>query len=274
MKSAWSVLTLLTVTASAAAQQTPTQPTLILSIIGGVSNSSTLWDVERQPLCVLLGQTCSNSYDTLRVTRDITPGIVAGVMGTLYRGPHVGLSLEILYIGLPIDDTCTRIDSVADPGADPVYGPRNGQLCLNISGASLSTSVISAMGGVVIRASSRGSFSPYVRAGVGVTSYSTSTTELSGDFVQNGNVESRAVVVDPHPKSIGFSGQVAAGFTEALGPGYQFRLEVQDAMIPLQQLTGPANDLAQAPTSTKVFHRLSLRFGLDVVLEQKRGRRY
>lgn len=37
---------------------------------------------------------------------------------------------------------------------------------------------------------------------------------------------------------------------------------------------GPANDLARAPTSTKVFHRLSLRFGLDVVLEQKRGRRY
>ncbi|HXJ30937.1 MAG TPA: hypothetical protein VNG35_09860 [Gemmatimonadales bacterium] len=274
MKSAWSVLTLLTVTASAAAQQTPTQPTLILSIVGGVSNSSTLWDVERQPLCVLQGQTCSNSYDTLRVTRDITPGIVAGVMGTLYRGPHVGLSLEILYVGLPIDDTCIRTDSVADPGADPVYGPRNGQLCLNISGASLSTSVISAMGGVVIRASSRGSFSPYVRAGAGITSYSTSTTELSGDFVQNGSVESRAVVVDPHPKSIGFSGQVAAGFTEALGPGYQFRLEVQDAMIPLQQLTGPANDLAQAPTSTKIFHRVSLRFGLDVVLEQKRGRRY
>ncbi len=50
--------------------------------------------------------------------------------------------------------------------------------------------------------------------------------------------------------------------------------EVQDAMIPLEQLTGPANDLARAPTSTKVFHRLSLRFGLDVVLEQKRGRRY
>ena len=274
MKSAWSVLTLLTVTASAAAQQAPTQPTLILSIIGGVSNSSSLWDVERQPLCVLLGRSCSNTYDTLRVTRDITPGIVAGVMGTLYRGPHVGLSLEILYIGLPIDDTCTRVDTVPDPGADPVYGSRNAQLCLNISGASLSSSVISVMGGVVIRAASRSAFSPYVRAGVGVTSYSSSTTELAGDFVQGGNVESRAVVVDAHPKSVGLSGQVAAGFTEKLGPGYQFRLEVQDAMIPLQQLTGPANDLARAPTSTKLFHRLSLRFGLDVVLEQKRGRRY
>ena len=273
MKSAWSVLTLLTVT-TAAAQQAPTQPTLILSIIGGVSNGSALWDVERQPLCVLLGQSCSNTYDTLRVTRDITPGIVAGVMGTLFRGPHVGLSLEILYVGLPIDDTCTRIDTVPDPGADPVYGSRNAQLCSNITGAALSSSVISAMGGVVIRAAPRSSLSPYVRAGVGVTVYATSTTELSGDFIQNGNLQSRAVVVDPHPKSIGVSGQIAAGFTEKLGPGYQFRLEVQDAIIPLQQLTGPANELAQAPMSTKVIHRLSLRFGLDVVLEQKRGRRY
>jgi hypothetical protein len=273
MKPAWSVLALLTLTASAAAQ-TPAQPTLILSIIGGVSTSTNLWDVERQPLCVLLGQSCSNSYDTLRVTRDVTPGIVAGVMGTLFRGSHVGLSLEVLYIGLPLDDTCTRVDSVPDPAADPVYGSRNGQVCLNISGAALSTSVISAMGGVVLRAAPRGSLSPYVRAGVGVTSYSTSTTELSGNFVQNGQVESRAVVVDPHPKSIGVSAQVAAGFTEKLGPGYQFRIEVQDALIPLQRLTGPANDLDQAPTSTKVFHRLSLRIGLDVVLEQKRGRRY
>ncbi|HKE92176.1 MAG TPA: hypothetical protein VKB45_17715 [Gemmatimonadales bacterium] len=274
MKSAWSVLALLAATTSAAAQQTAPQPTLILSIMGGVSNSSSLWDIERQPLCVLLGQSCSNTYDTLRVTRDVTPGIVAGVMGTLFRGPHVGLSLEVLYIGMPLDDTCTRVDSVADPGADPVYGSRNGQLCLNISGASLSTSIISVMGGVVVRAAPRGSFSPYVRAGVGITSYSTSTTDLSGAFVQNGNLESRAVVVDPHPKSVGISGQFAAGFTEKLGPGYQFRLEVQDALLPLQRLIGPANDLAQAPRSTEVLHRLSLRFGLDVVLEQKRGRRY
>ena len=273
MKSAWSVLALLSLSASAAAQ-TGSQPTLVLSILGGVSASGSLWDVERQPLCVLLGQSCSSSYDTLRITRDMTPGIVAGVMGTLFRGSHVGFTAEVLYIGVPLDDTCTRVDSVADPGADPVYGSRNGQLCLNMSGASLSTSIISVMGGVVVRAAPRSAFSPYARAGVGITSYSTSTTDVSGEFVENGNLESRAVVVDRHPKSIGISGQVALGITEKLGPGYQFRLEVQDALVAFDHLTGPANDLAQAPTSSKLFHRISLRFGLDVVLEQKRGRRY
>lgn len=273
MKPLPSVLALLVV-AVPLASQTGSQPTLVLSIIGGVSTSSGLWDVEQQRVCVLLGQTCSGAYDTLRVTRDMTPGFVAGVMGTLFRGPHVGLSLEILYVGLPLDDTCTRLSTTADPGADPTYGNRNQQLCDNITRASLSTSVISALGGIVLRAAPRAAFSPYVRGGVGVTSYSTSTTELSGEFVQSGNVESRAIVVDPHPKSVGVSAQVAAGFTEKLGPGYQFRFEVQDALVPLQRLTGPANDLGQAPTSTKVFHRLALRLGLDVVLEQKRGRRY
>ena len=273
MRSVWSVLALATLTTTAAAQ-TGSQPQLVLSIIGGVTTSGNLWSIDRQPLCVLLGMSCSGAYDTLRVTRDLTPGFVVGVMGTMFRGPHVGLTVEILYIGLPLDDTCTRIDSVPDPAADPVYGSRNGQMCVNITRASLSTSVLSVLGGVVVRAAPRGAFSPYVRAGVGVTSYSSSTTELNGDFVENGQLESRAIVIDQHPKNVGLSAQVAAGFTEKLGPGYQFRFEVQDALIPLQRLTGPANGLAIAPTTTNVFHRVSLRLGLDVVLEQKRGRRY
>jgi hypothetical protein len=195
-------------------------------------------------------------------------------MGTLFRGPHLGFSLEVLYIGLPLDDTCTPVHLNPDPGADPVYGPRNEQLCLNVSGASLSTSVISAMGGIVLRAAPRGAFSPYIRAGIGVTSYSTSTIDVSGNYVQAGSEQSRAVILDAHPKSVGFSGQVSVGFTEQLNPGYQFRFELQDAMIPLTTLTGPANDLGVAPTASKLFHRFALRLGLDVVLEKKRGRRY
>lgn len=272
MKAFPSVLALLVLSTSLAAQ-TGSQPTLILSIIGGVSASNSLWDVERQPLC-LPNPTCGplDPRDTLRLLRDVTPGITAGVIGTLFRGPHVGLSLEVLYIGLPLDDTCTpAAPYVTDPGNTP---SRNQQLCDNISGASLSTSVISVMGGVMVRAAPRGSFSPYVRAGFGVTSYSTSTIEVSGEFVQNGAVVPRDVVIDRHPRSIGVAGQASAGFTEKLGPGYQFRFEIQDVLIPLEYLTGPANDLGVAPTSTKVLQRLSLRIGLDVVLEQKRGRRY
>ena len=275
MKSAWSVVALLILGAGAVAAQTGSQTTLILSMIGGVSSGNKLWDLALQPLC-LPEPTCapSDPHDTLRIARTVNTGFEAGIMASLFRGPHLGFSIELLYLGVPLEDACTALKLNPDPGADSVYGPRNKQLCDNISSASLSTSAIAVMGGAVLRAAPRGAFSHYVRGGFGVTAYATSTNEVSGLFLQGGQLESRAVVVDPHPKSLGFSGQVAVGFTEKLGPGYQFRLEVQDAMIPLQHLTGPANDLAQAPSSTKLFHRLALRFGLDVVLEQKRGRRY
>src|SRR5438876_362850 len=142
MKTVWSVVSMLSV-ATMVRGQTPSQPSLVLSIIGGVSVSNGLSDVERQPICPPTPSCApSDPHDTLRLIRDVSPGIVAGVMRTLFRGPHLGLSVEILYIGLPLDDTCTRVDSVPDPGADPIYGSRNGQLCLNISGASLSTSVL------------------------------------------------------------------------------------------------------------------------------------
>jgi len=274
MRSAWFVIALATLAASAAAQ-TGSQPSLVLSIVGGVSNTNGLFDIAQQPLC-LPEPSCAptDPHDTLRIRRDVTTGLEAGVMATLFRGPHLGFSLEVLYLGLPLDDTCNPVKLNPDPGTDSVYGPRNKQLCDNISSASLSTSVISVMGGAVLRAAPRGAFSPYVRAGFGIMSYSTSTTDVSGLFVQGGQLESRAVVINAHPKSIGFAGQVAAGFTERLGPGYQFRFEVQDALTPLQTLTGPANDLAQAPTATRLYHRIALRLGLDVVLEQKRGRRY
>jgi hypothetical protein len=39
-------------------------------------------------------------------------------------------------------------------------------------------------------------------------------------------------------------------------------------------VTGPANDLAIAPTASKYYHHFALVMGLDIVLERKRGRRY
>jgi hypothetical protein len=51
-------------------------------------------------------------------------------------------------------------------------------------------------------------------------------------------------------------------------------MELQDALVPLERLIGPANDFGQAPHESKVYHHIALTIGLDVVLEHKRGRRY
>ncbi len=71
-----------------------------------------------------------------------------------------------------------------------------------------------------------------------------------------------------------FSQQVAGGFTIRLGPGYQFRFELRDVVVPLKRVIAPSDDFLQPPTNTKIFHHVALTFGLDVILERGRSRRY
>lgn len=271
------LLTLLLVPAAARAQ-TPSQPNLILTIFGGVSSGNNLWEIPRQAICVLnvTDDNCSPAFDTLRLTRDVTSSLIAGASATYYTGSHIGYTAEVFYLGLPLDDGCSGVLFNPDPGADPFYGGRNEQLCNNITSAAPSTSAIAFLAGLTYRVAASHSLTPYVRGSIGVVSYPTGTVELSGVFVQGSTVRSRAVIVDDHPKQIAFSGQIAAGMTVRLGPGYQFRFEMRDVLVPLERVVGPAvltNRLA-APTRVKVFQHFALTMGLDVVLEKKRGRRY
>jgi hypothetical protein len=258
--------------------QTPSQPHLVLSIFAGATTGNQLWTVGNQPFCVLQGtvpnQSCSSIYDTLRLSREETASIIAGVAATYFPGPHVGYSLEVFYLGLPLDDTCTGVYYNPDPQSDPFYGNRNAQLCDNISRAPLSISAIGFFGGVTLRAAASRSISPYVRAGAGVVTYTTGTIEMSGVYVENGSITSRAVYLDDHPKQTAFSGEVAGGVGLRLGPAYQFRLELRDVMVPLQTVGGPSGDFLRPPTKSKLFHHAALTLGLDVVLEKSRGRRY
>jgi hypothetical protein len=278
MKSLLSVPLVLGLLATRGAAQTPSQPQLILTIFAGASTGNSLWDVERQPFCVLQGsgsvQSCTAAHDTLRLTRDVSSSLIAGAGATYFPGPHVGYTLEVFYLGLPLDDNCTGVFFNTDPQADPVYGSRNAQLCDNITRAALSTSAIAFFGGVTLRAAASRVVSPYVRGGLGVVTYTAGTIELSGVYVDGGNLQGRSVYLDEHPKQSAFSGQVAGGFTLRLGPGYQFRFELRDAIVPLQRVTGPSDDFLVPAKQTKIYHHVALTFGLDVVLEKSRGRRY
>jgi len=254
--------------------QTLGQTNLVLTLFGGAVAGHSLWSIDRQPLCVLATVspglfTCTNQYDTVRVTRDISPSLILGITGTYFKNPHVGFQGEFYFLGLPFDDHC---NNVAPYNADS--DRKNEQICDDISGASLSTSAIALFAGVIVRASPAHWFSPYVRAGAGLVAYSGGTISLSGRFVQGGNVYSNTVISDSTPKSSSLSAQLGAGATAAISPGYQFRIEVRDALVPLQRVTGPANDRGQAPRTSKIYHHFALTLGLDIVLEKKRGRRY
>lgn len=268
MRPSLSALLTLLLTARAATAQTGSQPNLVLTIFAGVATGNNLWEVPRQPLCVLSGTSCSSLIDTLRLSRDLSSSLMAGAAATYFSSANVGFTFEVFYLGLPLDDSCTGLFYNTDAEA------RNQQLCDNIAAATPSTSAIAFFGGVILRTSATRAISPYVRGGVGVLSYSTGTAELSGLFVSGNAIRSRAVIVDDNPKKGAVAPQVAAGITARLGPGYQFRFELRDLLVPLQRVTGPADDLARAPIETRVHHRIALTLGLDVVLERKRGRRY
>jgi hypothetical protein len=66
----------------------------------------------------------------------------------------------------------------------------------------------------------------------------------------------------------------ALGVMFALGSGYQIRAELRDQVLRLERPTGPADDLARVNKEGFWSHIPSLVFGVDIILEQKRGRRY
>jgi hypothetical protein len=259
--------------AAPCAAQRGDQPNLVLTLFGGVVAGHSLWTIDRQPLCVYAGGPpdfpCSTVYDTLRLRRDVTASIMAGASATYFASPHVGFEGEFYFLGLPYDDSCSNVVPYT---VDPEF--KNEQVCDEITRAGLSTSAIAFFAAVIVRGSPARAFSPFVRAGVGLVTYSGGSLEMSGLFQQNGAVFSRAVIVDDKPKNTSLSAQLGAGFIMRISPGYGFRFELRDALIPLQQVTGPANNLALAPHVTRMYHHLALTLGVDVVLERKRGRRY
>jgi hypothetical protein len=92
--------------------------------------------------------------------------------------------------------------------------------------------------------------------------------------VTAGGVAVRQVIADPKPQRTVVTFGAAVGFTRLISPGYQFRWEVRDAILPMRRLTAAANPLGVGPTASRRYHHFSLILGLDVVLEKKRGRRY
>jgi len=294
MKRLGSVLFALALVSAAPAlhAQEGDQTNLVVSIYGGLNAGHSLWSIARQPLCVLLGgggnyTTCEtfktatdsgNVSDTLAFARDVSSSLLLGAAVSYFPNAHIGIQGQIYYLGLSYDDRCRNVGAPYQPDTEN----KNQQLCDSFSGTGASASAVAFIGGVTFRASPHHTISPYLRAGVGITTYTGGTLSVSGDIVTNGTdpntgqpiVVSRAVVVDTTPKTVSWTLQFGAGFTAGIGPGYQFRMELQDAILPLERLIGPANDFGQAPHETKIYHHLGLTVGLDIVLEHKRGRRY
>jgi hypothetical protein len=248
------------------AAQTRSEPIVVLTVYAGTAGGFQMWTVNRQTL--IFNNSTSNPPDTARLSRQANPGLALGALFHLFRSEHSGLALEIGFASLGFDDTCTPVA----PFQADTLGSRNGVLCGNISARAPGSSMLSATLGATVRAAPRAVVSPYLRLGAGVSLLANSAVEIAAPE-EAGGVE-RVVIGDPSPKRTAFTGVAAGGLTMPLFTGYQFRLELQDRLVSLAHVDGPANAIAVAPTSNKLFQRFVLILGLDIVLEQKRGRRY
>ena len=258
----------LAVVAAPLAAQTGEQPSIVLTIFAGAGTGHDLWTIAKQPLQVL----GTSEFDTLRVSQGITSSIIAGLAATYFPSPHFGLHAEISYVGLPVDGSCTGVFY------NPDFDNKNQQTCDDIQRTGSDGGSVAMFVGATFRAASRRSFSPYARLNVGIINETRSTIEMSGTFIASSSVGVREVLTDPKSRHAEPMLGASVGFTRPISPGYQFRWEASDMLVSMSRATGAGVLTAGAgaipPTASRFYHHFSLKLGLDVVLEKKRGRRY
>lgn len=262
-------LALVSVTLPLAAQQRP-QPQIVVSLYGGYDGGHQLWSVARQTL-VYNGST-SNPPDTVALRRQLGSSLAVGVVFQVFRGPTWGGFAEFAFRPLGFDDTCAPVAPFQQdpPGTDVAH--RNRTLCDNITSQVQRGSMVGLTLGAIVRAAPRAAITPYARAGATVTYVGARTREVAAP--QDGTGFSRLVIQDESAEGVTLGVSGAVGLQLALSPGYQLRLEVRDRLVKLQTVAGAANATGNAPAGQESFHQLAVTIGFDVVLEQRRGRRY
>jgi hypothetical protein len=260
------VLAIVALAPASGVAQRGSEARLSLTITGGTTiGQPTLWSISRQPLLVPGTEADPQPlFDTVSIARGFVTNLIFGVSGTYFPKPSFGLEIGATWLGLTTETSCAGI------AFDSLLGGTNRDMCTAMQGASRSLGAIEFSAGALARAASRGSISPYVRAALGITFYSVSTTYVEGPT----SAGIRIVVDDPSRRRLALGYVLAAGTTIALGPGYQFRADVANVAERFERLTGPADRLAHAPRGHRFSHHLVFAMGLGIVLEAKRGRRY
>jgi hypothetical protein len=177
----------------------------------------------------------------------------------------------MVFLGPGLDDDCTMVYTAPSP----LQADDNEEACSDIAATGRIASTIAFSVGGLYRIAPRGAVKPYLRAQAGITLRSGTTVEVSGRFVDaQGVVRSRLVIADPNHGTLNPTASFGAGVMVPFAPGYQVRLEFRDQLLFLRRVSGPADALAEAQTERMLVNSFGLALMLDIVLEQKRGRRY
>jgi len=260
-----------------ATAQDADEPIVFLTFYGGFSTGQHLWQVN-QPLCVwqtvIGGYQCESGpsgtvNDTLTLSRHISTGWMAGIGMTRYFSRHLGGRVDLWFADESIADACS-----APGGFQPDSDQKNLQTCTHFTADHQSLSSVGLAASALLRPFPSGQFSPYLRAGAGLVIPTGETLSASGDFFANGRSLDRQMVVDSSGQGLRPYGVLAVGLQTGAGPTSRFQVEVSDALVPVDRITGPANSNGQAPHSRSLRHNFSATMGISLVLSGRRGHRY
>lgn len=246
----------------ALAQATGDEPRLVFTAMVGWASGRDLWTVPRQAVRDV------SVTDTFNLRRDLAETWSVNMSGTYYKGPNLGVGVDLLLVNLRYNDTCRLAFAT---GSQP-----NADACESIDGTTLSALSSQLTGTVIYRIASRSPASPYVRANAGMMIANLNTTKLSGFYV---NLARETVEVPIYTNTgqtkISAVGALGAGVTFAIARAYHVRVEARGSSYVVNAVTGPNPfNGSDARTESKRITQLTLMIGVDLLLERSRGRRY
>jgi hypothetical protein len=246
------------------AQRTADQARLSLGLSAGVTTGTRLWSISGQPIF-----TSSIAVDTVILSRKTRGALAVVFHGTYFPSEHWGFTGEAMLLGLGLEDSCQLTFSSGST--------RGAEICNSINGHDTPGSAVALSVGGMYRILSRKVISPYARLHAGLVISQHSTVQTNGFFSDTASEEVRFTVYDDPDRAqatpvVG----LGAGFTAALGRGYQLRGELRDNIVGIDRVTAPTFGTPNLePQHSRGWkHVWSVTFGFDVVLERRRGRRY
>lgn len=246
--------------------QTHDESRLVIGIAAGWIGSTTLWDVANQPVYSSVELGDPSIY---HLTSTIQSNLTVSGSATYYGGGgHLGLTGEFTYLGLGTTDGCVLTHDDGDAFLEAA--------CSDLQGNQTSSSTTAVQGGLVLRPFTRSGVQPYLKGMVGLTFSPESpiTTVATTGFIAD-TAYNLTVYTDDSWKEIHPTWTAAIGLSTAPGAGYQIHAEIRDTWTYLSEITGPTAGQGYVPPHRTVIKGFpSILVGFDVVLEQRRGRRY
>jgi hypothetical protein len=289
MRTPQAVAALLCLSASALHAQGTEWARLTIGVAIGLRTTASLWDIPNQPVLSASTSLGGPIYpsDLFHLNRQVRGGITFAASATQFTSPHVGLTIEFVYLGLRFHDTCILAHDGGDPdlasacryvGSDQKFGAginsADGYHDATNINQSGSTTVV--QGGLVVRPFKPAALQPFFKVLVGFAATPMSTIAMASTYGAIADTSLNLIIYQDYGwKTVRPVGTLGVGFATAPASGLQFHAELRETFLTQSIVNGPtATQNIQPPSRSPFKGYPSVLIGLDLVLKRVRAKRY